>query len=813
MSEDRLEKALEAIKSESVSPEELASARERVWGKLGTPSELLCAEFQLQFRDYLDSRLDSNRRLLIEDHLSRCTACRAQLAEQRGEQKATVMPQRRAPWWPRWGTWAAAAALVFAALYLGRASIDTLLTRGPRATVASVKGSLYLLPEGVLKSGSAIGEGEVVRTGPAARAVLRLADGSLVDVNERTELSVHVAWSGKVVNLQRGDIIVRAARQHRGYLRVQTRDSLVSVKGTVFAVSAGLSGTVVSVIEGSVAVAQSGADVMLSPGQQAASNPALVSSAQQAVSWSPDAETYIGMLASLANIEKQIAGLPSPSMRTQSRLLQYLPPNTVVYGAVPNLGSTISQVMGLVEQQSAENPAFAQWWNSSAGQALRQLIGRVQTVTYLFGDEIVYGYSLGATGASEKIPMVLAEVQQGKQAELATALDTLGSQIGQAPLPYRLTDTLMVSSDSQKHLEWLLGNLGQGAAAPFAGEIAAHYQRGAGWLLGMDMDSVFSLSGIAGNNLANSQQVKHLFLERRDPQGVEENEMTITFKGPRMGLASFLASSGSAGAAEYLSSDVIAAMYASTREPRQMFEELAAMVARLQPSALDNLARAEATLGVSFANDIAASVGTESAFGVESLSATGPVWVMAVLVNDSSTLDRSIRRLVDVSNAGLANSGETGRISFKQEAVDGRTWNTIQLTQAPLAITWTYDRGYLVAASDRGAAMRALATRNGGSALVWSQAFQQQLSSSAGLHPSGFAWLNTKGAFQGLAALVPNPTLQRLIAERDPILVVFGATTEQICAVSRTRLSGLIMDIMLLQGLSRARTDSKPAAL
>ena len=91
-------------------------------------------------------------------------------------------------------------------------------------------------------------------------------------------------------------------------------------------------------------------------------------------------------------------------------------------------------------------------------------------------------------------------------------------------------------------------------------------------------------------------------------------------------------------------------------------------------------------------------------------------------------------------------------------------------SSAPLAIVWTYDRGYMVAGSDRGAALRAIATRNGGSPLVWSQEFQQQLPGSAGLHPSGFAWLNTRGAFQSYAALVPNPAIRNLITERDPIL-------------------------------------------
>src|SRR4029453_2140434 len=153
-----------------------------------------------------------------------------------------------------------------------------------------------------------------VRTGRGARAVLRLADGSTVDVNERTEMLVRGAWTGQTVQLQRGDIIVQAAQQRRGQLRVQTLYSLASVKGTVFAVSAGLGGTVVSVVEGSVAVTQPGVQAVLKPGQQAASNPALAHSVQDAVSWSPDAETYLALLASFAKLDKEIAGLPFPRL-------------------------------------------------------------------------------------------------------------------------------------------------------------------------------------------------------------------------------------------------------------------------------------------------------------------------------------------------------------------------------------------------------------------------------------------------------------------------------------------------------------------
>jgi hypothetical protein len=110
----------------------------------------------------------------------------------------------------------------------------------------------------------------------------------------------------------------------------------------------------------------------------------------------------------------------------------------------------------------------------------------------------------------------------------------------------------------------------------------------------------------------------------------------------------------------------------------------------------------------------------------------------------------------------------------------------------------------MVAASDRAVAERAIATRNGGAQLVWSPAFLGQLPSSAGLHPPAFAWLNTKGALGILSTLTSNPAVSELVAGRDPILVMFDATPERIHAASRTRISGLIMDAMLIQNLSAA---------
>ena len=204
-------------------------------------------------------------------------------------------------------------------------------------------------------------------------------------------------------------------------------------------------------------------------------------------------------------------------------------------------------------------------------------------------------------------------------------------------------------------------------------------------------------------------------------------------------------------------------------------------------------------LGAGFAQNLAAALGTEAALALTGLSTSGPTWLMASVANNPAVIDSSLQKLVETFNAELGPDEQAKRIVFSQETANGRTWNTMKPGGLPVGITWTYDRGYLVAGSDRASAERAIATRDGGSQLVWSPEFLGQLPSSAGLHPSAFAWLNPKGALGILSMVTANPALSELVAGRDPILVVFDGTPEQIHAASRTRISGLIMDLMMLE--------------
>jgi predicted anti-sigma-YlaC factor YlaD len=795
MSEDRLDKALDAMRNEEPAASDLAAAKERVWRRLaGTPGGA-CTEFRAEFRDYLDGKLVEARRLLMEDHLGRCAECRKALAEMKGERKVVTMPSPKRPVLKGWQRWAIAASVAAAAVYAGRDRIDALLApSGPRAVVEVASGDLYRLPEGTLRQGASITEGEVVRTGPGARAVLRLADGSAVEVNERSELFVNAAWSGQTIHLQRGGVIVQAAKQRHGRLRVQTRDSIASVKGTIFAVSTGMSGSLVTVVEGTVQVTQPGTESMLTRGQQAASNPALAAtSAGDAVAWSANSEQYLALLGDFAKLEKQLAALPTPALRTQPKLLQYLPANPLVYGAIPNLNGTLQQALALAGQQAGESAVFQEWWSSGSGSKLKDTLGRIQSVFPMVGDEIVFVLSANSAGTGKpKIPAVIAQVVPGEEAGLTTAL------AGLTGVQFKLSGQLLLVSDSTEDLQWVETNLGQGASSDFASAIAQRYQQGVGWLIAIDVADMPTMPmGRPGRTILDAKAMKYLFFEQRTAQGVEENRATLAFNGARTGFASWIAASGAGGAAEYITSDAVLAFSASTLTSLQMYQELAARISQVNPDAQTKLQEIQAKLGVNIQDDIAAAFGTDFAFGIETPTLPIPGWVLTAEVYKPTSLDASIAKFVAAFNAQLGAANQAKSITLGQQTVNGQLWSTLTSSAAKQQIFWTYNLGYLIVSNDIGLGMKAIQTKASGFPLVRSAAFTAQMPSAVGVSPAGFAWLNTKGALSSLLAKIPNPALQKLAADRDPVLVVLNASTEQLQLSSRTRITSLVLDLMM----------------
>lgn len=806
MPEDRLEQIINEMKEETLVPGEFAAAKARVWEKLAHAESAVCAEFRADFAAYAQGKLTDARRLLMDDHLSRCAECRRALAEHRGESRVVAMPlQSRKPR-PQWTRWAIAAGLALVAVYAGRDRIDSALApSGPRATLENLDGSVYRLASGPVAKGASLAEGEVIRTGPGAHAVLRLADGSSVEMNERTELALHAAWSGQTVQLERGDVIVQAAKQRRGHLQVRTRDAVASVKGTVFAVSTGTAGSLVSVVEGSVAVDKAGGETLLSRGQQAATTQALSSvPVREAVAWSPEAERYYELLGVLHQVEKELAA-DGPALRTQSKLLASVPAQVHLYGAVPNLGGTVQRAVTLIEKRAQESTALRDWWTSSAGTELKTLLDKVQGIAPMLGDEIVFALAKNPSGTGE-IPMVMAEVRAGREDALKTQFAALFTG-DQAPA-FRIADGLLIVSEDTAKLQAIASTLGAGASSEFATELASRYQRGVGWLFAFDVSSIAQPGSPEAQGLGLSA-MKHVFFEQRSAGGVDENEAAVTFKGARTGIASWLAAPASAGSAEYISSSAVTAMSASTKNPRQAFDELVTIMSSVAPKFTEDLRQFESKTGVNLSNDVAAALGTDFTVVLEKPAVPLPVWFAAFEVYQPSALDSAMRRFVEAFNSQLPED-QKGKftLTILEEESQGQRWMGLKSAASQLVVWWTYDRGYMLVSTDKAATLQAIATRNGGFALVRSLRFQQQLPGSGGLHYSGFVWINTQGALSDFAGALPDGSLKTILETRDPMLIVLNGETERIRAVSRTRLTSLVLDALLMAGSHPAGTTT-----
>src|SRR5260221_9247190 len=110
-------------------------------------------------------------------------------------------------------------------------------------------------------------------------------------------------------------------------------------------------------------------------------------------------------------IENQLAVLTSPSLRTEARLLRYVPAGAFVYFAIPNLDGAIRQALWLVDQRARENAVLNEWWSSDQGQEWKQTLDRVQAVTPLLGEEVVFVLAKDPARSHGQIPLVLAHIQ------------------------------------------------------------------------------------------------------------------------------------------------------------------------------------------------------------------------------------------------------------------------------------------------------------------------------------------------------------------------------------------------------------------
>ena len=802
MNNPDFDRLVNSIRDDAPEAEVVRAAADRVREKLGAcgdgPNEL-CAQFRADFDAYRAGRLPEGRRMLLEDHLHSCVACRREYS---GAKNVMVMPARSRQVSTRLG-WAAAAAVLIGALAISGYALSPRIDRamapsGPRGTVASLAGTLVLVSESTtmpLALGATIAEGQEIRTGKGSRAVIRLRDGSLVEMAERSDLALAERWSGKTIRLARGSVMVEAAKQHRGRLEVATPDSLVSVKGTIFGVTWGLKGSRVSVVQGEVKVDHAGLSKLLHRGEQSATDQSMaLTTVATDISWSQNAAQYLAMLGDLAAIQKQIDQIPPPGLRYSSNLLTRVPPASVAVASIPNLSQTLAQATQIFDDRAAQSASFATWWNGTQGQAIRQAIDHVRAASAYLGDEILVAAPLNGP------PIVLAEVRQA-------GLDAYLTQIGVTG-PRAFDGNVVVLGAAT------VPPVGQFPASPLGAQLLASYQNGAGLLLAANMEQIVAQHVPVANvpnpaTLAGFDNLRFVVAESKTSSASPLNTASFTFSSARHGLASWLAAPGPMGSLDFVSPQASFATAFVTRDPRQLLSELLAAVG---PQATIALAAIQQTAGFSPLDDVAGSLGGEATIAVDGPLLPVPSWKVAVEVDNPSRLEWAIEQMVASMqrNASQSNAPQNG-IALTNETVNGRTFYT--LTIAKVTIQYVFVDGYLLLAPNRGLLTSAIDGRASGQTLPASTTFRAQLPLDTHTDFSAIAYYNLGSAVgpivdqlnaSGLLTPDQQKQISSLTANRAPTLVYAYGSTDQILVGSRNSIAGMGLDALSSLGLGSA---------
>jgi hypothetical protein len=434
-----LDDTLAGIRRERTDQRAVDTAASRVWARVsaeaaGLPDVLAapsreveqisgCPDYRSLIPAYVRGQLSPARRLLLEDHTHECIPCRKALREARTGVRATsVRADRRESRWTLTPAWrmAMAASLVAVLGFVGYMVFERLdLTPNAlAATLENANGAIYKVTGTgvtVVQPGEKIQKGEHVRAAKDSTAVLKLADGSTVEMRERSEFSVTENSQGTTINLERGDVIVEAARQIKRHLFVSTPDSLVSVTGTTFAVASGTKGSRVSVVEGEVHFNHASKESVLKPGDQGVSNAVIERvPVADAVAWSRNAAKYAAIVEQLGHLRQDLNQIARPGVRYSSRFLDLVPDNTVVYAALPNISQQLAESHRVMQERIKQNPALAEWWGKNGqgggGAMDDKVIERVREFGSYLGDEIIVAAGMDAKGEPGDI-VVLGELK------------------------------------------------------------------------------------------------------------------------------------------------------------------------------------------------------------------------------------------------------------------------------------------------------------------------------------------------------------------------------------------------------------------
>lgn len=780
-----LDKATSEIRNEQIDQAVVNQAAERVWARLAVEPATMqkdaaaridgCADFQSLIPSYLSGNLSEARSLLLVDHTHECIPCRKAMKDARtrtARPVKTVTARSRYNINPVILRWGVAAVLVIG---LGLVALPLIQRWTPggalEATVQAAEGQVFQIADtrsAALAAGARLEKGERIRTAKDARAFVRLGDGTVIEMKDRSEFYITNNLQGTTIHLNRGAIVIEAANQGKKKLFVDTGDSRVAVTGTTFSVNSGTKGSRVSVIEGEVRLDYGGNERVLRAGEQASTSAAIARvPVKDEVSWSRNAGKYAETLAALNALNKELQGVAYPGVRNSTHLLDLMPETTVVYAALPNLTSTIVESHRIMEERINQNPALKQWWDKERagnGPNVNQVMGTIKEFGEYLGDEVAVSVSMDEKGEPAS-PLVLAELKNsaGFQQFIEQQMAKF-SQQGRPPVRFvsdPLTASVTAVEPGKKNEElfvWIQNNLfaaspnlnqlqdlvrvvqsgGRSSlsSTPFHAHVSQLYQQGAGLVVAANLEKLIAKAkpeilkgsqGEAAKKESALQQLgilnlKYFVLDQKTNNGKTHTQATVSFSESQRGIPSWLAAPAAMGSLEYISQDANVVAGFVVKDPVRLVDDLLGVIETVSPDLRKTLDKQQAERGLDIRKDIATPLGGEFAFAIDGPILPTPSWKMVFQVDDPEHLQRTLEHIVGEVNKEAARFGKTGLV-WERADISGRPYYTLKSTDFGVEVNFTYVNGYAVMGPSRAMVERAVRSQAAGYSLLRSSKF------------------------------------------------------------------------------------------
>ena len=838
-----LDNATQSMRALKPGANDLSASAEKVAARLGvafaenTDAIENCSEMRPLLDAYRAGTLPLTRSLLVEAHLRECTVCYRRLHSGSGAvnwSAPRVMPARPKVR-PLAVAWAMAASLAVAAGGLFVYQAYWQVPPGVRAEVQSIDGSASLITDGgdrILTPGAQLHEGDILRTGGASHAIVRLADGSTVEMNERSALGFSARGHNATLDLDRGALIVKAAHRKNGHLYVQTEDCRVAVTGTVFSVNSGIKGSRVAVLQGAVEVRHAGVRSMVNAGNMFSTTENLTPEPlSEQVSWSPNRNEYLELLAQFSMLQHKIEKIPLPQPRYGSDLLNRMPADTQLYVSVPNLGDFVTQAKTIFDDQLKQSPVLQKWWNTGKQDKtaeLDELVNKLHDLSQYIGDEMVIvalkqqpgpGFAIVADVQRQGLAELLKQEFAKEGHEGVAVLDENG--LNAAPTGghggYALVrEKEVVFSNSIATLKTIDAQLNAGASGFATGEfgqqITAAYNRGAGIILAANLQHMLEeMAGHGGQHATNFMQesgmtgVRYLIAEHRQTNNGIDNHLNLQFAGNRQRVASWLGAPAPVGSLDFVSPNAALAVAGVTKDPASIVDDLMAMMSA-DGRKNDEFNKAQAELGIDIRNDLAGNLGGEFAFALDGPVLPTPSWKAVIEVKDSTRFQATLEQLVQAAATHFQSRDKHG-IAINKTQAGGQTYFEVHdPASGALIAEYTYASGFMIIAPTRALLMEALQTHTSGNTLAHSSSFKALLPVDQNENYSAVAYQNLGPVLTPLLSQLnggPADAIKKLAADSHPTAICAWGKDSRIEAASNSNLFGF--DFLTLGQLLKAQ--------